>query len=122
MTRGERPNKVTDERLDAILHALSDRTRRALLKRLSEGPAMVTQLAAPFAMSRIAVAKHLRVLEDAGLVSRNVEGRIHRCALNGRPLRDVEQWLEGYRLFWTQKLDALATFAETPPAGRCRKA
>jgi DNA-binding transcriptional ArsR family regulator len=122
MIRGERSNKVTDDRLDAILHALSDRTRRALLKRLSAGPAMVTQLAAPFAMSRIAVGKHLRVLEEAGLVSRNVEGRVHRCSLNGRPLHEVEKWLEDYRLFWTQKLDALATFAEKRSPVRSRKA
>jgi DNA-binding transcriptional ArsR family regulator len=82
---------------------------------------MVTQLAAPFAMSRIAVGKHLRVLEDAGLILRSIEGRIHRCSLNGRPLHEVERWLEDYRLFWTQKLDALAKFADEQYPPRSRK-
>jgi DNA-binding transcriptional ArsR family regulator len=81
---------------------------------------MVTELAAPFPMSRIAVAKHLRVLEDAGLVSRSIEGRVHRCSLDGRPLREVEKWLEDYRAFWTQKLDALARFAAGELAGTAR--
>jgi DNA-binding transcriptional ArsR family regulator len=101
-----------DAELDAILHALSDRTRRALLQRLRRAPAMVTELAAPFAMSRIAVAKHLRVLEEAGLVTRSIEGRVHRCSMNARPLRELERWLDQYRLFWTGTLDSLARFAE----------
>ena len=69
-----------EDRLDATLHALSHRTRRALLKRLAAGPAMVGELAKPIAMSRVAVSKHLRVLENARLISRTVDGRVHRCA------------------------------------------
>ena len=101
-----------EDRLDAILHALSDRTRRALLRRLAAGPAMVGELARPIAMTRVAVSKHLRVLEDAQLVSRTIDGRVHRCALRPGPLQEVEQWLIGYRAFWTEKLEALARFAE----------
>jgi DNA-binding transcriptional ArsR family regulator len=108
--QARRPSR--DDRLDAILHALSDRTRRALLKRLATGPAMVGELAKPIAMTRIAVSKHLRVLENAGLVSRAIDGRMHRCSLRSQPLQEVEQWLAGYRAFWTDKLEALARFAE----------
>jgi len=110
------------DRLDRVLHALSDRTRRALLRRLAAGEAMVTELAEPFAMSRIAVSKHLRVLEAAGLISRCVEGRIHRCSIRPEPLREVERWLSDYRTFWTDKLEALARFAEgSEAAERARR-
>ena len=110
-----------DEQLDTIFHALSHRTRRALLRRLASGPAMVTELAEPFAMTRIAVTKHLRVLESAGLVSRTVEGRVHRCSMDARPLREAERWLDEYRAFWTDKLESLARFAEGDPSARTRR-
>ncbi len=109
-TRHKRPSG--QDRLDAILHALSDRTRRALLARLAAGPAMVSQLAEPFDVTRVAISKHLRVLEQARLVSRTVDGRVHRCALTAAPLREVERWLADYRSFWTQRLEALARYAE----------
>ena len=104
--------KSREDRLDAILHALSDRTRRTLLRRLATGPAMVGELAKPIAMTRVAVSKHLRVLEDAQLISRTIDGRVHRCAARPEALQEVEQWLADYRAFWTEKLDALALFAE----------
>ena len=103
------PNKApNDERLDRIFRALGDRTRRQMLFRLSEGPATVGELAEPFAMSLPAVGKHIRVLERAGLVSREIDGRIHRCSLSAQPLHDAEQWLDQYRRFWQETLDALA--------------
>jgi DNA-binding transcriptional ArsR family regulator len=105
-------HRSSEDRLDAILHALSDRTRRALLKRLAAGPAPVGELAKPIALTRVAVSKHLRVLENARLVSRTIDGRVHRCALRSEPLEELERWLAGYRLFWTDKLEALARFAE----------
>jgi DNA-binding transcriptional ArsR family regulator len=108
--QAKRPSR--EDRLDAILHALSDRTRRALLKRLATGPAMVGELARPIAMTRVAVSKHLRVLENARLVSRTIDGRVHRCALRSEPLQEVELWLAGYRVFWTEKLEALTRFTE----------
>jgi DNA-binding transcriptional ArsR family regulator len=103
----------SDDRLDLIFHALSDRTRRALLARLSRGPAMVTELAQPFRMSLPAVSKHLKVLEGARLIARAVDGRVHRCSLAPHALRQAERWLEGRRAFWNSTLDSLAQYAET---------
>jgi DNA-binding transcriptional ArsR family regulator len=118
MQSRDRPARVHGEdRLDLILHALSDRTRRMLLKRLAAGSAMVGELAEPFDMSRVAVSKHLRVLEKACLISRTVEGRVHRCALRAEPLREVERWLMRYRAHWTQTLEALARYAESSDHG-----
>src|SRR5882672_858061 len=74
-----RKRALSDDRLDSILRALSDRTRRQLLVRLASGPAMVSELAEPFAMSRVAISKHLRVLEQARLVARTIDGRVHEC-------------------------------------------
>ncbi len=109
-----------EDRLDLVFHALADRTRRALLERLAGGPAMVTALAAPFAMSLAAVSKHLKVLERARLVRRDVEGRVHRCSLAPEPLEEIGHWLAHYRAFWGETLDALARHAERGTAGRRR--
>jgi DNA-binding transcriptional ArsR family regulator len=103
----------SDDRLDLIFHALSDRTRRALLARLSRGPAMVTDLAEPFRMSLPAVSKHLKVLEGARLIVRAVDGRVHRCSLAPHTLRQAERWLESYRAFWNSTLDSLTRYAES---------
>jgi DNA-binding transcriptional ArsR family regulator len=111
-SRGSFNSLSREDRLDRVFHALSDRTRRALLARLSRGPANVTELAAPFAMSLPAVSKHLKVLEGAGLLERDVNGRVHRCSLTAEPLEDVERWLLHYRAFWDETLDALATYVE----------
>jgi DNA-binding transcriptional ArsR family regulator len=97
-----------EDRLDLVFHALADRTRRSLLRRLGRGPAMVTELAEPFTMSLPAVSKHLRVLERARLVSRKIDGRVHRCALDPEALGEVEDWLRERREFWEHTLDALA--------------
>jgi DNA-binding transcriptional ArsR family regulator len=97
-----------DDRLDAVFHALGDRTRRALLARLARRPARVTELAKPFAMSLPAVSRHIRVLEAAGLVARTVDGRVHQCSLDALPLQTVEQWLSFYRRFWHENLESLA--------------
>ena len=99
-------------RLDLIFHALANRTRRALLARLAEGPERVTELAQPFDMSLPSVSKHLRVLERAGLVARAIDGRVHRCALEAESLREVTEWLDHYRIFWGDTLEALARFVE----------
>lgn len=101
-----------DERLDLVFSALGDRTRRELLARLSEGPAMVTELAQPFEMSLPAVGKHLRVLEKAGLVQRTINGRVHRCSLNALPLKNADQWLTHYQKFWGENLDALVNYIQ----------
>jgi DNA-binding transcriptional ArsR family regulator len=101
-----------EDRLDRILHALADRTRRRLLKRLSLGPARVSELARPFRMTRVAVSKHIRVLERARLVSRAIDGRVHTCTLEAAPLAELEEWLTGYRAFWGERLEALARYVE----------
>ncbi|MEO1224442.1 MAG: metalloregulator ArsR/SmtB family transcription factor [Pseudomonadota bacterium] len=103
---------VDDDRLDLVLRAIADRTRRALLARLAQGPARVTDLAAPFDMSLVAVSKHLKVLERARLIERDIDGRVHRCSFQAEPLREVERWLDHYRVFWTDTLDALARHVE----------
>jgi DNA-binding transcriptional ArsR family regulator len=105
--------RSADERLDTIFQALGDRTRRALLARLAKTPAMITELAAPFAMSLPAVSRHIRVLEDAGLVARAVDGRVHHCSLNPAALRSAAAWLNHYRHFWQANLQSLARYVET---------
>ena len=88
--------------------ALSDPTRRAILQRLRRGPATVGELAAPFAISLNAVSKHVRVLETAGLLRRDVQGREHRLHLQAKPLKRVARFVSGYSEFWEGRLDALA--------------
>ena len=83
-----------------------------MLARLVQGPARVTDLAAPFDMSLVAVSKHLKVLERARLIERDIEGRVHRCSFQAEPLREVERWLDHYRVFWTDTLGALARHVE----------
>jgi DNA-binding transcriptional ArsR family regulator len=100
--------------LDATFGALSDPTRRAILTRLARGPASVTEIASPFDMSLPAVSKHVRVLEDAGLVARAKKGREHTITLTPTPLVDATRWLTESRKFWEGALDRLAEmFAET---------
>jgi DNA-binding transcriptional ArsR family regulator len=98
------------EYLDATFAALADPTRRDILARLALGDATVGDIAAPYDMSLNATSKHLRVLENAGLVTRRVEGRVHRISLNPEPLRTASEWLEIYRAFWENRLDALEQF------------
>jgi DNA-binding transcriptional ArsR family regulator len=112
LSSGLSTHSSTDEQLDTVFHALSDRTRRALIARLAEGPRIVTELAEPFEMSLPAVSKHLKVLEGAGLVARAVDGRIHRCSLMAEPLHDAELWLDCYRSFWEDTLGALARYVK----------
>jgi DNA-binding transcriptional ArsR family regulator len=96
--------------LDATFAALSDPTRRAILARLATGECSVTKLAAPFRVSLPAISKHLRVLEQGGLIARRKEGRIHYCRLMAEPLREAGGWISQYSTFWEQQLDALAEY------------
>jgi DNA-binding transcriptional ArsR family regulator len=99
--------------LDATFGALSDPTRRAILARLAHGEATVSELAEPFHVSLPAVSKHLRVLESAGLLEREIDGRIHRCRLALQPMKDAAAWIEKYRAFWENQFDALAKYLES---------
>ena len=96
--------------LSDTLAAIADPTRRAVLARLALGEERVTDLAARYDMSLNAVSKHLRVLERAGLLRREVRGREHRLSLEARPLREAADWIAAYQPFWEQRLDALEAF------------
>ncbi|NPC54061.1 ArsR/SmtB family transcription factor [Caenimonas soli] len=98
------------EVLDKVFWALSDATRRDVLRQLGQGGATVTELAAPHGMSLPGFMKHLRVLEDAGLVTRQKEGRVVRCELAAEPMQEAAMWLAYYEKFWTAQLDALGRF------------
>lgn len=104
-----------ERELDRVFGALSDRTRRAILARLAEGPVRVGELAEPFRMSLPAVSRHLKVLERARLIARDVEGRVHHCSLAPASLRDVDRWLDHYRGFWEGSLKSLARYVERDP-------
>jgi DNA-binding transcriptional ArsR family regulator len=99
-------------RLDATFGALADPTRRAILARLAQGETTVKNLAEPFSMSLPAVSKHLRVLESAGLLRRQIDGRVHRCRLAAKPMQTAAAWIEQYRAFWETQFDALANYLE----------
>lgn len=96
-----------EQKLDLIFRALSDATRRAMLRRLAEGEQMIGDLAAPFDMSFNAVSKHVKVLEEAGLITRRIAGRAHLCSLAPQPLRAADDWLRFYESFWSRRFDAL---------------
>ena len=105
------------DRLTTTFAALADPTRRAILARLTKSDATVGELAQPFRVSRPAISKHLRVLERAGLVQRAREGRISRCELDARAMRAAAEWMERYRVFWTNRLADLKDYVEeSPPA------
>lgn len=97
----------TADQLSTTFAALADPTRRAILARLASGEVSVTALAEPFEMSLPAVSKHLKVLERAGLIARGRDAQWRPCRLSAGPLRDVADWVEHYRRFWTESFDRL---------------
>ncbi len=107
--------------LDRVYAALADPTRRAILMRLTRHDARVTELAAPFDMSLNAVSKHLRVLEEAGLIRREVRGRDHHLSLDATSLQEAAAWLETYRQFWSRRLDRLEAFLGQKKSSKRRK-
>lgn len=104
-----RPN---DGDLDTIFQALAHPIRRAILEQLADGPESVSELAAPHEVSLAAVSKHLKVLEEAGLIESEREGRVRRCHLEAAPLSAAFGWLTRYRVFWEDRLEALANHLE----------
>jgi len=100
--------------LDAAFSALADPTRRAIVARLARSPATVSELAAPFAMSLPAVAKHLRVLEAAGLIASEKAGRTRRCRLLNERLDEAEAWIASHRSLWERQFDALEAHLARP--------
>jgi len=93
--------------LDAVFSAIADATRRSILDRLRAGELTITELAEPYAMSLNAVSKHVKTLERAGLVRREIRGREHSCRLNAARLEEAMEWISYYTTFWSERLDAL---------------
>ena len=113
---------MAPDRLSVIFSALADPTRRAILARLSDGDATVSELAEPFSISLPAISRHLKVLEHAGLISRSRSAQWRSSSLNAGPLREVTDWMEPYRKFWDTSFDRLDAHlqrmkAEEPPPG-----
>jgi DNA-binding transcriptional ArsR family regulator len=104
--------KYSSRKLNRTFAALADPTRRRILAHLARGDRRVTDLARPHKMSLPAVSKHLRVLENAGLLRRRRYGRVHEIRLNAEPLKKAAQWVEEYRKFWEGSLDRLANYLE----------
>ncbi|THV25435.1 helix-turn-helix transcriptional regulator [Peteryoungia ipomoeae] len=102
--------------LDRIFHALGDGTRRRMLADLAGGERTVSALAEPFTMSLAAASKHVKVLEAAGLVRREIRGRTHFCRLDPGPMANAHQWLSTYEHFWTGRLDVLERLLRTEDA------
>ena len=102
--------KYSDDELDTLFAALSDRTRRHVLQELAAGDRNVTELAHEHDMSLPGFMKHLRVLENAGLIGRSKEGRVVSCELSAAPMQHAAAWMAHYEKFWTDKLDSLARY------------
>ena len=105
----EQPDELN---LDTVFQALTHPIRRDILERVADGPESVSELAEPHDVSLAAVSKHLRVLEDAGLIDIEKDGRVRRCHLNAAPLSTAFGWLTRYRVFWEDRLEVLAIHIE----------
>lgn len=104
--------------LDTVFHALGDATRRTMLRDLSRGERTVSQLAQPFNISLAAASKHIKALENAGLIHREVRGRTHVCRLAPEPLAEAHEWLDFYRRFWGNRLDILEQMLREEDQGK----
>ena len=114
------PQRKSADRLDAVFHALSDPTRRLMLRSLAGGDRTVGELAAPFRMSFAGAAKHVKTLERSGLIRRTVRGRTHICRLEPAALANANAWFRYYARFWEQSLDALEAVLREEDAIRGR--
>jgi DNA-binding transcriptional ArsR family regulator len=113
---------VQDQKLDDVFHALSDATRRAMLRALAGGDRKISDLAEPFDMSFAAASKHVKVLEEAGLVRRRIDGRAHVCSINPGPLKAADEWLRFYEAFWSARFDMLDQLFRAQNEARAGKA
>jgi DNA-binding transcriptional ArsR family regulator len=102
-------------RLDLAFGALAHPIRRGIIARLSTGEATIAQLAKPFKVSAPAISRHMKILEDAGLLSRTKIGRAHHCRLERRRMKEAQNWIEEHRKFWNGKLDALELYLKENP-------
>jgi DNA-binding transcriptional ArsR family regulator len=110
--RGTIFNLMVENRLDATFRALADPTRRGMLASLALGEKSIGELAEPFAMSFAGASKHVKVLEDAGLIARRKLGRTHLIKIEAKPLEEAERWLRQWEKFWTVRLDRLEALIE----------
>ena len=109
--------------LNRVFSALADPTRRAILRAVTRRPAAtINEIAEPFPVSLNAISKHVMVLERAGLLRREIKGREHHCWIKPQPLREANAWLESYRQFWEQRMDALEIYVERKFKASKRKA
>ena len=113
-----RATATAERDLDAVFSALADPTRRAILVRLTQGDATVTELARPFTISQPAISRHLKVLEGAGLISRSRRATARLSTLEPEPLRDALEWLVRYRAFWEESYERLDELLEALQASR----
>ncbi|WP_180982490.1 ArsR/SmtB family transcription factor [Methylocella silvestris] len=104
--------------LDSIFHALGDSTRRRMLFELADGERTVGQLAEPFSISLAAASKHIKALENAGLIRREIHGRTHLCRLEPGPLASAHNWLGFYERFWTERLGVLEQLLRMEDSGK----
>jgi DNA-binding transcriptional ArsR family regulator len=104
----------SQDRLDLVFRALSDRTRRSMLRRLTHGELTVSELAAPLEMSLAGASKHVQALERAGLVQRTVRGRVHYCRIDPRPLERADDWLREYEALWDTRIERLVELLRHP--------
>ena len=109
---------MVEQRLDTTFRALADPTRRGMLANLALGEKSIGELAEPFAMSFAGASKHVKVLEDAGLLSRRKVGRTHIIKLNAKPLEEAERWMRQWARFWSSRLDRLQALVEAEEDGQ----
>jgi DNA-binding transcriptional ArsR family regulator len=107
--------------LDAVFHALADPTRRAMLGQLAERELTIGELATPFSMSFAGASKHVRVLENAGLLTRTIRGRTHLCRLQAARLAEADAWLRRYERFWNEKLDRLESLLRAEDEAKAKR-
>jgi DNA-binding transcriptional ArsR family regulator len=110
--RGSILNRMVENRLDATFSALADPTRRGMLASLALGEKSIGELAEPFAMTFAGASKHVKVLEEAGLIARRKKGRTHLISIEAKPLEEAERWLRQWEKFWTTRLDRLEALIE----------
>ena len=103
---------MVEERLDTIFRALADPTRRGMLARLALGDKSIGELAEPFAMTFAGASKHVKVLEEAGLIARRKQGRTHLISIDAKPLEEAERWIRQWERFWNVRLDRLEALIE----------
>jgi DNA-binding transcriptional ArsR family regulator len=100
--------------LDAVFGALADPTRRRIVERLARKPLSVGEIASEFPLTQPAISKHIRVLEDSGLLQRRIQGRVHYCTLSPKAMQEMLNWIERQRKYWTGALDRLEALLDNP--------